>query len=532
MVGPATGSELRRGGEGVEIDRLPALSPGSGDLWDRMSRGELTEAEYALATADQLLRPRPSHARVRSDRTSPDTNVTMVLRDLALRVPDLDPGQQRLANALLARPTSSSDDPTGRGYLVPAEAACTDTICFHWVTTTVDAPPMADTDGDEIPDWLSTTAAEVGHVWETLREMGYRPPKDDSTSLDFGLDGRFDVYLKDLGPVGVFGYCATDDPDAEVVSWDVSAYCVLDNDFARDQYGPPPLRSLQATAAHEVFHAVQYAYDVREDFWMMESTASWMAEHIYPDANVNQGLRRSALAAPRVPLDYGQDGFEYGNWIFWEFLAQYFGSRNTNDPTIVRDMWRLADGRAGAPDLASLPALRRVLQRRGESFPQVFSSFGAFNKMSRDWYRDGRSYPQNQAAATRTLTPASPSTGWRRQTLHHLSNVHVVLRPGKNLRGAWRIAIDLDLPPRFRGSAASAVVNLRDGRVRAYDLILSRKGDVTVRFPFARGTVGSVVLTLTNASTRYACWEGTPMTCQGYSRDDALAHWYRARLVR
>lgn len=456
----------------------------------------------------------------------------MILRDLALRVPGLDPTQQRLANSLLARPTSSDDDDAnGRGYLVPAEVACTDAICFHWVPTTVDAPPMTDTDGDEIPDWVNTTATEVGHVWESLRDQGYRPPKDDSSSLDYGVDGRFDVYLKDL-PVSVFGYCTTDDPDAGVVSWDVSAYCVLDNDFARGQYGYPPLRSLQATAAHEVFHAVQYAYDMGEDVWMMESTASWMAEHIHPDANVAQRLRRSALAAPRVPLDYGREGFEYGNWIFWEFLAQYFGTRTANDPTVVRDMWRLADGRAGAADMASLPALRRVLQRRGESFAQVFSTFGAINKMSRDWYRDGRSYPQNRAAATWALTPTAKTTGWRRQTLRHLSNAHIVLRPGKSLRGAWRVAIDLDLPPRFRGSAASAVVNFRDGRVRAYNLLISRTGDVTVRFPFARATVGSVVLTLTNASTRYVCWEGTPMTCGGYPRDDGLVYWYRARLVR
>ena len=75
---------------------------------------------------------------------------------------------------------------------------------------------------------------------------------------------------------------------------------------------------------HEFFHAVQYAYDYAEDPWMMESTATWMEERIATAVNDNrQYLPGSQIYAPYVPLDAFSrtDGFQYGNWVFWEYLT-------------------------------------------------------------------------------------------------------------------------------------------------------------------------------------------------------------------
>lgn len=48
--------------------------------------------------------------------------------------------------------------------------------------------------------------------------------------------------------------------------YDVSAYCVVDNDYAVEEFGVrnTPLENLQVTVAHEYFHAVQFAYDFYE----------------------------------------------------------------------------------------------------------------------------------------------------------------------------------------------------------------------------------------------------------------------------
>ena len=91
-----------------------------------------------------------------------------------------------------------------------------------------------------------------------------------------------------------------------------SAYCVVDNNFTAAQFFQgtyAPLENLQVTAAHEFFHAVQFAYDAVDDQWFMESTATWMEDEIYDD--VNDNLRVPAPTArcgkPLVPARQGRD---------------------------------------------------------------------------------------------------------------------------------------------------------------------------------------------------------------------------------
>ena len=125
----------------------------------------------------------------------------------------------------------------------------------------------------------------------------------------------------------------------------MSAYCVLDDDYYISQFRVSgPMDPLKVTAAHEFFHAVQFAYDIGEDGWFMESTATWMEEHVYDQINDNrQYLTTSPLAQPMIPLDQTSGFRVYGAWIFWQFLTEYFGSA-APDPNIVRAVWRKADG--------------------------------------------------------------------------------------------------------------------------------------------------------------------------------------------
>ncbi len=61
---------------------------------------------------------------------------------------------------------------------------------------------------------------------------------------------------------------------------------------------------LRATAAHEFFHAVQFAYDSSEDAWLTEGTAVWMEDRVADDVNANRRwLRSSPLVHPWVPVD-------------------------------------------------------------------------------------------------------------------------------------------------------------------------------------------------------------------------------------
>ena len=106
-----------------------------------------------------------------------------------------------------------------------------------WVDRSEDAPPPLDADEDGVPDRVQTTLEVLEDIWAVeVDDYGFRPPKFDLSSRNHGPDGRLDVYLADIGP-NLYGYCDTDDPDLGSGQWDVSAYCVFDNDFSRRQFG-------------------------------------------------------------------------------------------------------------------------------------------------------------------------------------------------------------------------------------------------------------------------------------------------------
>ena len=59
------------------------------------------------------------------------------------------------------------------------------------------------------------------------------------------------------------------------------------------------MQSAQVTAAHEFFHAIQFAYDYGEDAWMLEATATWMEERVFDKVNDNrQYLPAGQVADP------------------------------------------------------------------------------------------------------------------------------------------------------------------------------------------------------------------------------------------
>lgn len=487
----------------------------------------------------------PEQDRDSTPRVGPE-HASLVLRDLALRVGDLADEDRKLARSILARPTDGAADPWKNGYLpgTPTTYRCSETadICVHWVTDPDqvepnpdkgidgDAPDLTDTDEDGVPDWVEQNIGVFEQVWEGIvDQLGYRPPVPDDTARRHGPDGKTDIYLAELGHEGMYGYCTIDDIA------DRSAYCVVDDDFA--EFAGTPERSLRVTAAHEFFHAVQFAYRIDGDHWLMEGTAAWVEDEVYDHINDNlQYLSRSALRFPDAPLDFvdpSDFNWVYGSWIWWRFLTEHFGVDGRRDPSVVREVWeRLAtDG----PGEGSMTAQRRTIINRGRSFERVFADFGAVNRIPQRWYAEGRSYGRYVAAPAGrfSLNARRPGMGWKATRLSHLSTQHAIIRPGRGLAGPWRLRIRLDLPPRFRGSAATVVVHRDNGRLGFRRVKLDRRGNGTVHAPFNNRQVSHVALSLTNASTRIAdCGSGTIWTCGGRPLDDDLQFAFRAKTFK
>ncbi len=290
---------------------------------------------------------------------------------------------------------------------------------------------------------------------------------------------------------------------------------------------------------------MQYGYSTTVDTWLMEGTAAWIEDEVFDGINDNlQYLSRSALSVPGASLDrilplngYDAGGYNwlYGSWIWWRFLSEYLVEGPGRDPSVVRDVWRRLD-RSGA-DEGVLVAQAKVLRHRGSSFRAAFGRFGAVNRIAPRWYQEGRSYTNFVAREDGrfVLQRRHRTTGWKVTRLNHLSTRHAVIRPGKSLRGWWKLRLDLDLPPRFRGSEATVTLHLRNGHVRFRDVRLDRKGNGQLRVNFNRRRVTRVAVSLTNASTRMAeCGRHAQLawTCQGRSRDDGLPFAFRATAVR
>ena len=551
LGGSSLAAPIPRGGAGgggpssvpAREKTLPApVAPAIPDALSRaLARGQISEGRYVLERAVSLFDPARVQSRFGNVSRPDPRSATLVLRDLALRLDRLSAGELEDARRILARPTDG-DVPLGHAYTVGEETPfCAAHTCVHYVGSTDDAPPPDDVTGGPEPDYVADVSAVVEEVWTAeVGTLGYRAPKSDATSDEDGGSGLLDVYLVDVGADGLFGYCASDDPnlDPSYPYWDMSGYCVLDNDYKISQFGyPDPTLPLKVTAAHELFHAVQFAYDFGEDGWLMEGTATWMEERVYDAINDNRRyLVSSPLAHPLIPLDRSTGFRVYGTWIFWQFLTEYLGGA-VPDATIVRAVWKRADGSPVGQDMFSTQALASAVGARTVGgtrwrFRWAFADFAVWNARPGKYYDEGAAYPTAAVARTTTLTRATP-VRTATAKLDHLANRFVVVRRGSGLKATARLRIAVDGPNHGTGPEANVVV-IRKSGVSTYKVVdLSSVGNGKVTVVFGT-TVARVVVIMTNASTRYRnCYAAiTPFACfGGVPVDQNRSYTFRAAVV-
>ena len=501
-------------------------------------------ADPALVAVESLLAPTPVADSSR--------DLTMALRDLVGRYEGLDRRERRVADTYLARPTDSSDgDAFTIEYDSPEAApACTSDLCVHYVDSPGDddAPSLDDSRGADgsdganaVPDYVDEVLRELTTVHDTYLAAGYRAPLPDDT---LGGDERFDVYLADIASRGAYGYCASDQPTpggdrGREAGDDRWAYCVLDNDYA--EFAGSPLENLRVTAAHEYFHAVQFAYDAFEDQWFLEATATWAEDEVFDGIDDNvQFLRRSPITAPFVPLDSFitsgvYDGFHYGTWSFFRFLTEKYRAEKGPMPRLVLDLLRAADGAQGAPDRYSWQAVAKVLERRGTTAAKQFLAYSVANRDPRRRYAEGlaQRYPTGPLRSSMTLSKKRLHTRAEVET-DHLTSTTYRFTPRRLTHPRTRLRVELDMARRARGSMAAVTVVPKRGKPFVRRVSLSRKGDGRRSVPFSSRRVRYVEVTLANTSAQFGgCFEQyTPYSCRGLPKDDGLTQRIRVRVRR
>lgn len=470
--------------------------------------------EFGEATPSEML---ATARRVMTGNALPrDPSATLALRDLWLNKTKLRGSERRLANRMLARPTDGVGDPQGFGYTVPEAApVCNTRLCIHYVPTGPDAPPS--------PDWPATNLAVMDAVWsQEVDGLGYRAPLTDGAK---GGNALFDVYLKDLGG-DIYGFCAGEDVVKKRTG---SGYCVLDNDFAASQFPTgTPTDNLTVTAAHEFFHAIQYAYDFNEDPWMMESTATWMEERIATAVNDNrQYFPWSQIYAPYVPLDLfsRNEGYQYGNWVFWEYLSTKYGVG------IVKKVWDKAGSLKSDGGKNSIPALQKVLRKKG-GFGKVYAQFAAGNLTPAVNYPEGAEYPFPKVRGGKKLSKRKRTKRFSVK-VNHLASASYVYLPGKGLGSKkWKLSLAVNGPVKATSPYAVVVVHLANGKRQTKLVKLNRRGDGRKKVAFSNKRVGAVSVTLVNASTRYKCGKDTVLACRGVPLDDKERFSVKGKVVK
>jgi len=462
------------------------------------------DPDEALAQATDALQgptstpPGPGTPDTDTDTLSERVDASLALRDLAAARPSMTGADADRADALLARPGDGASDPYGDGYSVRSSKICSGHFCVHRVDSTADRATLA---------FARTTLSTMERVYALeVGRLGYRKPVADGSR---GGDKKFDVYLKELGRQNLYGYCAPERTDAGRPGRAASAFCVLDNDFARSQYGRAPSESLRVTAGHEFFHAVQFGYDRLEDRWLLESTATWMEERFADDVDDNrQYLRSGQVAKPARSLDVNQAFDFYGNWAFWEALSQRYGL------SIVREVIQ----RATKPGVYSAVALRQALARRG-GLPQVFASYAAGNNVPGRSYDEGgqAGWPTAEVSATRTVSRGTDQVSWA-GTVDHLAsrNLKVV---SKGVPEGRRIRVSVDGPGSATAPAAALVLVRKSGSVLRRPIPLDADGKGSVTVGFASKGQSRAFVTVANASTRFDCDRGTSFSCEGEALD-------------
>ena len=343
-----------------------------------------TDASAVLDTAEATVAPEAAPAAAQ-----PATDATTALHDLAVVYPELNGAERNRAEGLLARPTDGSSDPLHDGYPkgAPIASSESDHFCVFYVNAPgyPDSPDLTDANTDGTPDYVDSllAIAEYSYSVEVAPgAMGWLPPKPDKTGCGADPSARSDIYLKQLGNVGLFGYQTVDPGQGRNRSQ--YGYMVLDNDYSKAEFGyDDPAVPASVTFAHEFNHLLQVNYDTFQDTWMLESTATWTEEQVYPDINDYLGYVAAFARYPTTPITKTYPASKpeslriYGAAVWNHWLDSGGGGYGS---ATIRRAWEVS-GSTDPADFA-LAAYDRAIDRSGGKGFSASSSRSSRRRLS------------------------------------------------------------------------------------------------------------------------------------------------------
>ncbi|MFZ1685640.1 MAG: MXAN_6640 family putative metalloprotease [Candidatus Zixiibacteriota bacterium] len=316
--------------------------------------------------------------------------LTMALRDIVVNQNLLSDSVRMVVQQAMARPTSAFS------YVSPGGS-----FRLHWDTTGANKVSSTDLDFDGIPDYVEKCAAYSDSSMNRQLALGYFPPPSDGSN---GGDSKYDVYFEEMG---YYGYTQPENPGPQPWS-DYTSYLVLHRDFI----GFPPntdpegnvAGAAKVTCAHELHHAIQFAYDVNESGWFMELDATYMEDIVFDQVNDNYNYLSTFFSSPQTSLMTANGAHEYASFPWGMYLAQKF------DTSLMVAVWE------GARYTSMVTAVNDSLMGRyGWTEDSAIADFAVWNYCT-NYHNDGQhhqeasNYPLMTIGRTHTVFPTGPQT--------------------------------------------------------------------------------------------------------------------------
>jgi hypothetical protein len=246
----------------------------------------------------------------------------------------------------------------------------------------------------------AATAVDAQYVSDTAEDaltryaaMGFaKPPGDESCGATNGGDGKLDIYLVKFA--GADGSTAK----AACTAKKCSSFMLVESTFKGRGY-PTTNEGFRTVVVHELFHAVQNAYDAESEarFWQ-EGSAQWAMKTLHPELVDFENQLPAFFADPKRSIDFSGSGvsagFLYGSAVWPLFLTLRHG-----DAT-VKEIWEhQGDGEE------AVPAMDAVLKTKNSSLADEFPLFWAWNVGTKDragagGYPDAAKYPGVKTVGT------------------------------------------------------------------------------------------------------------------------------------
>jgi len=306
---------------------------------------------------------------------------TLPLLELRRRLERLGPGPHRryLRQALHPVAGIGTDDCGGAGTPMPNTR---ETTHFY-----IEYGAAAIGGGLTIDDYA--TALETAWNKEVI-EFGWAEPPPYPPNP--APNNKYPVRIGGTGAL-VYGFVSNsgthagfvgDNPKTPWNEGDAHASCmVLNNNY--DPFPGEPLAALQATAAHEFNHAIQFGWGALSgpnvpDYVFIEGGATWMEDEVFDDANDNYNF-----LWPTFERDMGEYGSPplanpYAYWITWRGITEPHGTGvGGGGEDIIQRFWE----KTSRNEPGNLAALDSSLQSEGTSLAAAYHAYAIavkFNK--------------------------------------------------------------------------------------------------------------------------------------------------------